>query len=172
MTLQTIYETERLHIRPTTRDDASFIYELLNTPKWLQFIGDRNISSVEKAENYIMEKMLPQLEKLGFSNNTVIRKSDGAKIGTCGLYDRNGVDGLDIGFAFLPQYEGQGYAFEAADRILEYAREELNIKELSGITTQENLSSQKLLKKLGLAFVKIIKLTEEDEEIMLFKITF
>lgn len=81
------FKTERLIIRPTSIDDAAFINELLNSPKWKQYIGDRNINSVGDASAYIINKMLPQLEKLGYSNNTVIRKSDGKKIGTCGLYN-------------------------------------------------------------------------------------
>ena len=37
------FETNRLLLRPTSITDAEFIYELLNTPKWIQYIGDRNI---------------------------------------------------------------------------------------------------------------------------------
>jgi len=90
MTKSTIFETERLIIRPTSLKDSAFICELLNTPKWKKYIGDRNIHSVKDAETYIVNKMLPQLEKLGYSNNTLIRKSDGQKIGTCGLYNKIG----------------------------------------------------------------------------------
>lgn len=49
------------------------------------------------------------------NSNTVIRKLDNVKIGTCGLYDREGIDGVDIGFAFLPEYEKKGFAFENAN---------------------------------------------------------
>ncbi|MGA8855003.1 MAG: GNAT family N-acetyltransferase, partial [Christiangramia sp.] len=90
-----IFETERLTIRPTALEDATFIFELFNSPKWLQFIGDRKIRSVENAKNYISERMHPQLQKLGFSNYTIIRKSDNLKIGTCGLYDREVLNGID-----------------------------------------------------------------------------
>ena len=94
--------TERLVLKPTTLEDAAFILELLNSPKWLKFIGDRNVKSIAEAEAYIKERMLPQFERLGFTNNVVIRKADGKKIGACGLYDRDGLEGIDIGFAFLP----------------------------------------------------------------------
>ncbi|HSO86523.1 MAG TPA: GNAT family N-acetyltransferase, partial [Draconibacterium sp.] len=62
----------------------------------------------EDAKQYIKNKIRPQLEKLGFANYTLIRKSDGLKIGSCGLYDREGVEGIDIGFALLPAFEGLG----------------------------------------------------------------
>ncbi|WP_440881316.1 hypothetical protein [Tenacibaculum sp. C7A-26P2] len=59
------FETERLCIIPTTENDARFIYELLNTPKWIKHIGDRGIKTIEHAKDYIKEKMIPQLERLG-----------------------------------------------------------------------------------------------------------
>lgn len=162
------YDTKRLHLRPTTLADAPFIVELLNTPKWLQNIGDRNIKTVEAAETYIQEKMILQLERLGFSNYTVMRKSDGAKMGSCGLYDREGLSGVDIGFAFLPQFEKQGYAFEAAQVVMNAAIHDFNLTEVKGITAKENIASQKLLKKIGLSFNKMITLPGDEEEIMLF----
>lgn len=72
--------TERLVLKPTTVEDAAFILELLNSPKWLKFIGDRNVKSIAEAEAYIKERMLPQFERLGFTNNVVIRKADGKKL--------------------------------------------------------------------------------------------
>ena len=109
------FESERLIIKPTLEEDAAFIFKLFNSPKWLKNIGDRNITSPDMAKDYILTKMQPQLERLGFSNYTLIRKMDHVKIGCCGLYDREGLEGIDIGFAFLPEYEGKGYAYEAAD---------------------------------------------------------
>ncbi len=162
------FETERLIIRPTTEIDASFIFELLNTPKWIKYIGDRNVKTIKDAEAYIKNKMTPQLEKLGFSNNTVIRKSDGVKIGTCGLFDREGIDGVDIGFSFLPQFEKMGYAFESTNKLKEVAINDFNISKISAITLKENLDSQNLLIKLGLQFEKIVKIPNDNVKLMLF----
>ena len=142
------FETKRLFIRPTDIEDSAFILKLLNTPKWLKYIGDRSIKTIKDASVYITNKMLPQLQELGFSNYTVIRKSDGIKIGTCGLYNRNGIDGIDIGFAFLPEYENKGFAYEASNRIIEAAFNDFKLKTLKAITLENNLSSQKLLKKI------------------------
>ena len=44
-----ILETERLRLREFTLNDAAFIIELLNSPGWLQFIGDRNVKTEEQA---------------------------------------------------------------------------------------------------------------------------
>jgi len=164
------FETERLHIRPVELEDAPFIFELLNTPKWIQYIGDRNVRSVKDAENYIREKMIPQLERLGYGNYAVIRKSDQAKIGTCGLYDREGLIGVDIGFAFLPAFEKQGYGAEASKKVLNACRENFGLVKVSGITTKENLGSQRLLEQLGLRFKETVTLPGETEVLWLYEL--
>ncbi len=162
------FETERLKIRPTTVDDARFIFELVNSPKWLKYIGDRKLYSEEDVAIFIKERIIPQLEDLGYSNYTIIRKSDGQKIGTCGLYNRNGLLGIDIGFAMLPQYEKQGYAYESVSKLLDVAINHFNIDNICAITTKENFASQNLLVKIGLEFEKNIRIPKDPEELMLY----
>jgi RimJ/RimL family protein N-acetyltransferase len=164
------FETERLLLRPTAEQDAAFLLELLNTPKWLQHIGDRNVKSLREAKEYIRVRIRPQLERLGYSNYTVIRKSDGVKIGGCGLYDRQGLEGIDIGFAFLPEYERKGYAYEAAKKIKEAGFDIFGINRICAITSVANTASQKLLEKLGLSFKKMVNLPDDDEELLLYEI--
>jgi len=164
------FESERLLIRPTSIQDAQLIYELMNTPLFIKFVGDRNIHSIDAAEKYIQHKMLPQLRKFGYSNYSLITKADGIKIGSCGLYNRDGVDGIDIGFGLLPQYEGLGYAYEAARKILKAAFEEFGIREIKAITSKENFASQRLLEKLELERIGTTILPNEEEELYLYKI--
>lgn len=169
MTIYKTFETERLLIRPVEEEDADFILELLNTPKFLELIGDREVRTADQARQYIRKKMLPQLYRLGFGNYAVIRKTDGMRLGTCGLHDREGLEGVDIGFAFLPQHERKGYAYESALRLKQAALEDFGIKQILGITSKANLPSQKLLLKLGLKFERTITLPNEDEEILLYR---
>ncbi|MEL7221530.1 MAG: GNAT family N-acetyltransferase [Bacteroidota bacterium] len=164
------FETERLFLRPTAEADAPMILALLNTPKWHLYIGDRNVNTLEDAVLYIQKKMRPQLERLGYSNYTLIRKVDQVKVGSCGLYDREGLEGIDIGFALLPDFEKKGYAFEAANCLKEAAFTVFGITALRGITVKENLSSQKLLSKLGLVHTEDINLPNDEEELMLFEL--
>ena len=166
------FNTERLLLRPTSQEDALFIYELLNTPKWLQFIGERDVDSEEAARAYIGAKMLPQLEKLGFGNYTVIRKADNVKLVSCGLYDRPGLEGIDLGFAFLPQHEKKGYAFEASKELLRAAVEDFGLKKVNAITAGENLGSQKLLERLGLVFTKTVRLPGKEEDLLFYEKNF
>ncbi|TVZ52629.1 GNAT family N-acetyltransferase [Dokdonia sp. Hel_I_53] len=164
-----IFTTERLTIRPVTVADAPFIYSLVNSPKWLQFIGDRNVHSISEAENYIRLKITPQFEKLGYGNYMVVRDKDGVLLGNCGLYDRSGLEGVDIGFAFLEQHEKKGYAYEAARKLVEVAFNEFKLSKIGAITVEDNIASQKLLKKLGLAFTKKIEI--DGDELLYFEIS-
>jgi RimJ/RimL family protein N-acetyltransferase len=161
--------TKRLNIRPITIDDAPFILKLMNSPKWLKYIGDRNVHSIEEAETYIKEKALSQFKKHGHTNNVVIRKEDQTKIGTCGIYHRDGKDEVDIGFAFLPPYEGKGYAFEASNELMKFAKNQLKLNSIKAYTLEENKSSRKLLERLGLELVGTGNLPNNDEELLMYQ---
>ena len=166
----TTYETARLLIKPTNIEDAAFILELLNSPKWIEHIGDRKVKTIEDAENYIRQKMLPQLERLGYSNNTIILKETGEKVGVCGLYDREGLEGVDIGFAFLPQFEKKGYARESAEKLIDAAFTAFGISKIAAITTRQNIDSQNLLTKLGFKHSQNIFLPDDPEELRLYSL--
>lgn len=164
--------TDRLTLRPTDVEDASFVRKLMNTPTWIQFIGDREIHSDEDAHRYIREKIRPQFEQIGFSANTIIRKSDGSKIGTCGLHLKDGIDGYHIGFAFLPEYQQKGYGFEAASALLRFAEHRLDQTKLSAIVLAENTSSRLLLEKLGFSYKRQITFEVDPVDLMLYEVWF
>ena len=166
------FSTERLRLIPTSEQDAAFILELLNTPKFIQFVGDREVRTVEAARDYISNKMMPQLIRLGYSNYTLVRKMDGEKLGCCGLYDREGLQGVDLGFALLPQFEGNGYAYEASVELIRAAREDFGISVIKGITSKDHSVSQKLLENLGMVRSGTVTLPEEDEELYVFELKF
>ncbi len=171
MTHYRSFETERLLLKPTSEEDAAFMYRLLNSPTWLRYIGDRNVHSVEEAATYIRNRVTSQLERLGYANYTVIRKSDQEKLGVCGLYDREGLEGIDIGFAFLPEHEKQGYALEAALEVKRAGIEEFGISQIKAITAKDNVASQRLLEKLGLKYSKSVQLSNDAEELLLFELS-
>ncbi len=166
-----VFETERLLLRLTNTEDCAFVLQLFNSPKWLRYVGDRKIYSKEAANDYICKRMLAEYERLGFSTYTVIRKSDLAKMGVCGLYDREGVDGIDLGYAFLPQFEGRGYAFEASEKIKELAFSDFGLSELLAITNRFNFSSQKLLKKLGMEQCGTLSLPGDQKKLLLYHLS-
>ncbi|MFD3449777.1 GNAT family N-acetyltransferase [Microbacteriaceae bacterium 4G12] len=163
-----ILETDRLILRPQTTDDAAFILELMNTPSWLQFIGDRGVRTLEDAKDYILNGAIRMYEQFGFCLFLVARKEDHVPIGICGLVKRDGLEDIDIGFAFLPKYWAKGYAYEAASAVMAYGIDTLGLQRIVAITDQDNHASIKLLKKVGLQFEQLIQLQNGSEKLNLF----
>lgn len=150
--MNTIFETERLRSRELTHIDTTFIIELLNTPGWLQFIGDKNVKTEEQAINYLEDGPLKSYRENGFGLYLVELKETTEPIGMCDLLKRTYLEKPDIGFAFLPTFGGQGYAHEIASALLVYAKEKLNIPAVMAIIVPGNRKSINLLEKLGLIF--------------------
>jgi RimJ/RimL family protein N-acetyltransferase len=164
-----IAETNRLIISKFTLKDAPFFKELVNTPSWLKYIGDRNIKTNEDAEKRIKEGHVKSYETYGFGFYKLHLKEENNKsIGTCGLIKRDTLEDVDIGFALLPEYEGKGFGYEASLAIMELAKHEFNLERLVAITLSSNPNSIKLLEKLGMTYEKTVKPFENDEELMLF----
>jgi RimJ/RimL family protein N-acetyltransferase len=170
-TVSKVIETDRLALRPLTVDDAAFIFELVNDPDWLRFIGDRGVRTLEDARNYILNGPVAMYERVGFGLYLVELKSDSTPIGMCGLIKREGLDDVDLGFAYLPKYRAQGYAYEAASAVQAYGRQTLGLKHIVAITAVDNEPSIRLLEKLGFVFEKTIRLPNDDEELKLFAIS-
>jgi len=160
--MQDKFETERLLLTPITPSDAPFIYELLNTPLWIKYIGARNIKTIEDAEKYIQKL----LSTPALTYWVVKLKGTDTTLGLVTLMKRDYLDHPDIGFAFLPRYFNKGYAIEASREILNYVINECAIATIVAITIPENISSIHLLEKLGLHKEKPIVI--ENEELLLY----
>lgn len=160
--LKTILETERLRLREFSLNDAEFVLELVNTPSWIQYIGDRKIRTPGLAEEYIQETIQKSYAKNGFGLWLVELKETKDPIGMCGLVNRESLEDVDIGFALLPEYFRNGYTYEAAKSTLKYAKEKLKIEKVVAITNQKNSASIGLLNKLGLQFEKELEMNENN----------
>ncbi len=167
-----VLETERLILRQFSEDDAEFILELLNDPSFIQNIGDRKIRSLDGAKVYIRNGPVASYAHHGFGLYLVELKETGESIGMCGLIQRENLDNVDIGYAFLPRFWSRGYAVESASAVKDYARDVIGLKRLVGITTPSNFPSIGVLEKIGMKFEKMIKLSDEDVELSLFSIDF
>ncbi len=157
-----LLETERLIIEKASLNDTTFFFELLNSPNYLEFIGDKNIKSLEDASNYIQESLINSYEKNGFGFYKLSIKSNQQFIGAIGFFQRDYLDFPDIGYAILPQNEGNGYVSEAAKAVFEYGKNKLKLKTIVGITTEDNIGSQKILTKIGLTLKNKIKVKDEE----------
>ena len=163
-----ILQTERLNLRPFTHADTQFIIELLNSPGWLQFIGDRNIKTEQQARAYLENGPIKSYQDNGYGLWLVELKSENTPIGMCGIINRDYLDAPDIGFAFLPAYCGQGYAKEIASATVTFAHADLNLPRLLAITLPENTKSIRLLEKIGMRHTDTICLPNSQEKLQLF----
>ncbi len=189
-----ILETERLILREVVESDDEFILDLLNQPSFIKYIGDRNVRNVDEAKDFIENRYRASYAEHGFGLYTVELKIDEAEtrtlvsvlnvaentlanarvsaieepipIGICGFVKRETLPDADIGFAFLPQFEKQGFAFESANAMMNYGRDVLGLKRVLAITTKNNESSGRLLAKLGFEFESLID--SNGEELKLF----
>jgi RimJ/RimL family protein N-acetyltransferase len=158
--------SERLTLRPLTLDDAAFILELVNEPGWLQYIGDRGIRSEEGARTYLRSGPMAMVERRGFGLLAVERTGEDVPIGICGLLQRETLADVDIGFAFLARYGGQGYAAEAATAVLRWGQQTLGLRRIVAIVVPGNGRSLRLLAKIGMQDEGTIEL--EGETLRLF----
>jgi RimJ/RimL family protein N-acetyltransferase len=167
-----ILETERLILRQFAEEDAEFILELLNDPSFIHNIGDRKIRSLDGAKVYIRNGPAASYTQHGFGLYLVELKATGESIGMCGLIQRENLENVDIGYAFLPRFWSRGYAVESAKAVRDYARDIIGLKRLVGITDPDNFPSIGVLEKLGMKFEKSIRLSDDDIELSLFGVDF
>nr|WP_314499475.1 GNAT family N-acetyltransferase [uncultured Chryseobacterium sp.] len=136
--------TERLILNDLQSYYHPFIFELVNSPGWMEFIGDRNIRTAEDAIAYI-EKVKGNPHIIYW---TVKLKADNQPLGIITLIKRDYLEHYDIGFAFLPQYTKSGYSSEATRAILNVLPDEMLKDKILAITTERNERSINLLEKL------------------------
>jgi [ribosomal protein S5]-alanine N-acetyltransferase len=155
--------TDRLLIEPLSESDGTFILELVNTDGWIKNIGNRNVNTQTEAIAYI--------QKINENKNvaywTVKLKTTNEAIGIITFIKRDYLEHNDIGFALLPNFSGKGYAFEAAEIVLNFLKQDNSFTTILATTIPENISSISLLKKLGLEFDKVIEI--ENETLHVYK---
>jgi RimJ/RimL family protein N-acetyltransferase len=152
--------TERLALRALTPKDSSFVFELMNTPEWIRFIGDRNIRTLEDADGYIQKTL----------NNASVQylvaciKEGMVPIGIITIIKRHYLEHHDIGFAFLTRFGKKGYAYEASKAVLDELMKDPKHEGIMATTVKDNENSIRLLKKLGLTLDREI---EEQGQVLL-----
>jgi RimJ/RimL family protein N-acetyltransferase len=166
-----ILETDRLRLRwfNATAADADFLRALLNDPGWLANIGERHVRTRRQALTWIATRHTAPYGRLGFGFWAVERKSDGLLMGMCGLVKRDTLMEVDVGYALMPAFRGQGYAREAAAACVRYALDVLGLPEVWGITGPDNEASASVLRQIGLNDAGVTRLVGEERETWIFK---
>jgi RimJ/RimL family protein N-acetyltransferase len=165
-----VAETERLRVRWLDAGDSAFILELVNEPSWIQFIGDKGVKTLQDALRYIENGPMAMYKRVGFGLYMVELKDGYEPIGICGLIKRDGLNDVDLGFAFRPNFWRNGYAFESAAAVMGYGGTALGLRRIVAILSKDNHRSSKLLKRLGFSFERTVKLHPDDEELDLYAI--
>ena len=160
-----VLETERLVLRHLDAGDAAFIFELVNDPDWLRYIGDKGVRNLDDARAYIANGPVAMYGRVGFGLYCVELKSATTSIGICGLIKRDAFEDVDIGFAFLPAFRANGYATEAAQATLAHGFDTIGLRRIIAITSPVNAASGKLLEKVGLRFERMLAIPGEDREV-------
>ncbi len=151
--------SERLFLKSINLTDFEFIKELVNTKGWIKFIGERNIHSDEDARNYIQRI----IDNHNVTYWVVNLRTNKKPIGIITFIKRDYLDFYDLGFAFLPEFKKNGYAFEASNLVLVEIELSKSHQFVLATTIPENTKSIKLLEKLGFSFDKKI---ENNNEIL------
>ncbi len=161
-----ILKTKRLVLREFCLADAAFILELLNEPAWLRFIGNKKIKTLEDARTYLTNGPIQSYAENGFGLYAV--DLDGVAIGMCGLIRRDTLPDVDVGFALLTRFAGQGFATEAARATLELGYGKLGLARIIAITHPENSASIHVLEKIGLKLEKRVRLPDSESDSLVF----
>ncbi|KIO78498.1 hypothetical protein TH53_03405 [Pedobacter lusitanus] len=150
--------TPRLLLSTVTVNDADFILELLNTPGWLKFIGDRNVKTIEDASNYILK-----ITGGPGTNYFLVKLRDQQiPVGVITFMKRDYLDHHDIGFAFHPDHAGKGYAYEAAKGVLDQLKKDPSHTYIKATVLKDNKRSIQLLERLGLTYEKELEVNERE----------
>jgi RimJ/RimL family protein N-acetyltransferase len=155
--MQNEISSSRLLLNELSVEDVDFIFELVNSPDWLQFVGNRNVltrSDAERLVNWLI-------------NNPVVRywvvrkKKEMLSIGIVSFVKRDFLEHFDVGFAFLPNHTRQGFAREATAAFLTYLANQKTHQKVLATVLKENINSISLLEKLGFQFERELEVENE-----------
>jgi len=143
-------ETERLLLRPFTKDDIDDVYAMRSDIDVMRFIREpqKDKSEAESWINLISSRWAT--EKIGFC--AVIEKATEKYIGWCGLWRLQETDEIEVGYALIKEYRGKGFAMEAAQAFLVYGFETLDLKEIVAVARPENRASWSVMERLGMSY--------------------
>lgn len=147
-------ETTRLILREIIPEDVERIFLLDQNPEVMKYIGLKPVTKIEESAETI-KNIRNQYAENGIARWAVIEKESNLLIGWCGLKlltkPLNGFTNVyELGYRFLPEYWGKGFATESAKAVIEYGFEQMDVEIIYACTDVDNLNSANILKnKLG-----------------------
>ncbi|MNW34197.1 putative ribosomal N-acetyltransferase YdaF [compost metagenome] len=142
-------ETKRLLIRKFKADDWGDLLEYLSDEDVIKY-SPYTVHTEEMAKKEVKERM--DKEEIYavclIETNKVIGEL---------IYEHGEFDAKEIGFFFNTNYQGKGFAFEAASALINYAIDEWGVRRITARCDALNLKSQLLLERLGMRKEGILK---------------
>jgi ribosomal-protein-alanine N-acetyltransferase len=153
--MKIILETPRLILRRQVLTDLDDLWALYCDPEITRYIPDAPRTREEAREE--LEWHMhghPRNSDLGLW--ATIHKETGTFIGRCGLlpWDIDGQQEVEVAYTIARPYWGQGLATEAAQAILRYGFEKLDLDRLVSLIDPDNIASQRVAEKMGMTFEK------------------
>jgi RimJ/RimL family protein N-acetyltransferase len=161
-----IIETERLYLRRMTIEDAENVYLLNIDREVIKYTGDEPFESIETAKLFL--ENYDHYKKYDFGRWAVINKTNNEFLGWCGLKYTQDLDVYDIGFRFFKKEWNKGYATESAKACVELGFDKYKMIEIIGSAMKENISSIKVLEKIGLTYFKTFDF--DGQEGLIYKV--
>ena len=162
--------TPRLVIRRFRLEDAGFVLRLLNEPSFIENIADKGVRTREQAVAYLRDGPLASYRDHGHGLYLVAGRDTLEPMGMCGLVRRDYLDAPDLGYAFLPEFVGRGYASEACAAVLDHGRRDLGLARFLAIVSPGNRRSTGLLERLGFGRRGLVRAPGETEDLVLFEL--
>ncbi len=164
-------ETPRViisHLLPDDNSHCEFIVALYNSPLFIADSGKTGVDTPAIAQRFINGRVKGLHSKYGYGIYLVSLKEDSRPIGIVSLVKGDAIESFpapDVGFAFLPEATGKGYATEAARALLDYAGNELGVKEVFAFCKPHNAKSRGVMERLGMEYrgVKKLKMFGSEE---------
>lgn len=150
-------ETERLILRPFTRDDVDLLVELDSDPEVMWYINRGRPTSRKEIENIILPRFLEYYELFdGYGTWATIERSTGQFIGWVSLRPKDGdpPDEPELGYRLRKSAWGQGYATEASRALIDKAFSELGARRVYAESMAVNTPSRRVMERVGLRYVR------------------
>ncbi|MBI3163896.1 MAG: GNAT family N-acetyltransferase [Chloroflexi bacterium] len=149
----TILTTARLTLRLFTMDDIEELFAITNEADIFRYFPTRTGWTVEKTERSIFHQT-QHWEKFGYGQMAVTLTESGQLMGWCGLEFLPETNETEVGYLLSKSFWGLGYATEASKESVRFGVEKAGLREIIGLTDPENVASQKVLQKCGMAFTR------------------
>ena len=152
MTKQIIV-SERLYLKEFTQNDVNDYFRLNSDADVMKFIRPPDID-IKAIKGYIKKKVKYYAKHTGFGNWACFEKEGDEFIGFFELAHLDNTEEIEVGYRLHKEFWGIGYATEMTKILIEYGFNNLNLDKIVAITHPENFSSQNVLLKSGLKYVK------------------